>query len=249
MKVTIKLNYKRVATIALATFLTAPMLVIADMDRCVSCHGVDFEKKALGVSKIVKNMSELEIKAAIDGYKRGEGGSMKALMIEEVNLGVDTDAMSADVYAESRTAGFEEPTDEFIFQKRLSVRTLHKLKNSIKKINDKKDMPKVISQIKSAAFTMYTYDDLLKEKINFKTMKSNKNKLTKKDILKIVSRVKSCVDHSFSDQEIVRCRVEFLNLAGSLTRDAEKRIKAKQKKVKPPIYTGEYSVDMSQYLK
>ena len=249
MKVIKSLNYKRVARVALATLLTAPMILSADMDRCVSCHGVDFEKKALGVSKIVKDMSELEIKAALDGYKRGEGGSMKALMIDEVNLGVDTDAMAADVYSESRTPGFEEPTDEFIFQKRLSVRTLHKLKNNIKKADGKKDMPKVISQIKSAAFTMYTYDDLLKEKINFKTMKANKTKLTKKDILKKVSKVKSCVDHSFSDNEIVKCRVEFLNLAGSLTRDEEKKIKAKQKKVKPPIYTGEYSVDMTKYLK
>jgi len=43
------------------------------MDRCVSCHGVDFELKALGVSKVVKNMSEQEIKAALDGYKNGLG--------------------------------------------------------------------------------------------------------------------------------------------------------------------------------
>jgi len=249
MKVIKSLNYKRVATVALATLLTAPMILTADMDRCVSCHGVDFEKKALGVSKIVKDMSELEIKAALDGYKNGQGGSMKALMIKEVNLGVDTDAMAADVYTESRTPGFEEPTDEFIFQKRLSVRTLHKLKNNIKKADAKKDMPKVISQITSAAFTMYTFDNLLKEKVDFKTMKPNKIKLTKKDILKKVSSVKSCVDHSFSDEEIVKCRVEFLNLAGSLTRDQEKKIKAKQKKSKPPLYTGEYSVDMSKYLK
>ena len=117
MKVIKSLNYKRVARVALATLLTAPMILSADMDRCVSCHGVDFEKKALGVSKIVKDMSELEIKAALDGYKRGEGGSMKALMIDEVNLGVDTDAMAADVYSESRTPGFEEPTDELFFKK------------------------------------------------------------------------------------------------------------------------------------
>ena len=40
-------------------------------------------------------------------------------MIKEVNLGVDTDAMSADVYNEARIPGFDEPNDEFIFQKRL----------------------------------------------------------------------------------------------------------------------------------
>ena len=40
----------------LAILIITPMLSMADMDRCVSCHDVDFEKKALGVSKIVKGM-------------------------------------------------------------------------------------------------------------------------------------------------------------------------------------------------
>lgn len=240
---------KRIVIATLVSLIVTPIVVIADMDRCVSCHGVDFEKRALGVSKIVKDMSELEIKAALDGYKNGIGGSMKDLMISEVNLGVDTDAMAADIYSESRTPGFEEPSDEFIFQKRLSVRTLHKLRNNIKKADAKRDMPKIISQIKSAAFTMYTYDDLLKQKVDFKKIKHNKIKLKMKDILEKVSKVKTCVDHSFSDKEIVKCRVEFLNLAGSLTRDQEKKIKNKQRKSKPPIYTGPYSVDLSKYLK
>lgn len=240
---------KKMKIAALALLAITSMVLMADMDRCVSCHGVDFEKKALGVSKVVKNMSEQEIKAALDGYKNGTGGPMKDLMIQEVNLGVDTDAMSADIYSESRTPGFDEPSDEFIFQKRLSVRTLHKLKNSIKNADAKKDMKKITSQIKSAAFTMYVYDDLLKEKINFKTMKASGKKLNMNDILKEVSSVKSCVDHSFSDEEIVKCRVDFVNLAGTLTRNEEKKIKAKQKANKPKIYTGPDSVDMTPYLK
>ena len=239
----------KITKIALATLITAPILLQADMDRCVSCHGVDFEKKALGVSKVVKDMSELEIKAALDGYKNGLGGSMKDLMIQEVNLGVDTDAMAADVYSESRTPGFEEPSDEFIFQKRLSVRTLHKLKITIKKADPKKDMKKIVSQIKSASFTMYTYDDLLKEKIDFKTMKASKSKITMKDILKTVTSSKKCVDNSFSEEDIVKCRIQFMNLAGKITRNEEKKIKAKQKLSKPPIYTGEGAVDMTKYLK
>ncbi|MEA2019544.1 MAG: hypothetical protein U9N59_13980 [Campylobacterota bacterium] len=241
---------KKIVNIAIASLVVAPMVMFADMDRCVSCHGVDFELKALGVSKIVKNMSEQEIKSALDGYKRGVGGSMKDLMIQEVNLGVDTDAMSADVYAESRTPGFEEPSDEFIFQKRLSVRTLHKIKMNIKKAKkNKKDMPRVFSQIKSAAFSMYTYDDLLKDKVDFRDMRSSSKKLDKKGILKWVTRVKKCVDNSFAEEEIVKCRVDFLKLAGELTRNKERSIKAKQKKNKLPIYTGEHSVDMTPYLK
>jgi hypothetical protein len=58
---------------------------------------------------------------------------MKDLMIQEVNLGVDTDAMSADVYNEARTPGFDEPEDEFIFQKRFTVRSLDKIKKKYKK--------------------------------------------------------------------------------------------------------------------
>jgi len=123
----------KIALIAfIATVSILPTVLMADMDRCVSCHGVDFEKKALGKSKIVKDMSEKEIKAVLDGYKRGEGGLLKEIMIKEVNLGVDTNAMAADVYSEARTPGFDEPDDEFIFQKRMSVRTLHKIKTNIK---------------------------------------------------------------------------------------------------------------------
>ena len=229
--------------------VVAPMILLADMDRCVSCHGVDFELKALGVSKIVKNMSQKEIKSALDGYKNGKGGSMKELMIAEVNLGVDTDAMAADIYHEGREVGFDEPSDEFIFQKRLSVKRLHKLKNNIKKVESKQEMKKISAQIKALAFMMYTYDDLLKEKVDFKTMKPSAKKLNKKIVLQRVTAVKKCVDHSFSEEEIVKCRVEFLNLAGELTRNEERKIKQKQKANKPKIYKGEGSINMDKYLR
>lgn len=235
--------------ITIITLLASPLLLLADMDRCVSCHGVDFELKALGVSKIVKDMSELDIKASLDGYKNGKGGVMKELMISEVNLGVDTSAMAADIYHESREAGFNEPSDEFIFQKRLSVKRLHKLKKNIQKAESKQDMQKISSQIKSLAFSMYTYDDLLKQKVDFKLMKPSTGKLNKKTILNRVTEVKSCVDHSFSAKEIVKCRVEFLNLAGELTRNEERKIKQKQKANKPLIYRGEGAVNMDKYLK
>jgi cytochrome c-type protein NapB len=238
---------KNIVPIILITMLTTPMTVMADMDRCVSCHGVDFEKKALGNSKIVKEMSEKEIKAAIDGYKKGEGGDLKSIMIEEVNLGVDSDAMAADVYNEAHTQGFERPDDEFIFQKRLSVRTLHKIKMNIKKADAKKDLAKTISQIKSAAFTMYIYDDLLKKQVDFETIKANKSASDMSNILKQVTDIKVCIDHSFSKDEIVKCRVDFINLAGSLTYNEAKKMKAKMKKI--PVYTGEGAVNIEKYLK
>ena len=52
---------------------------------CAGCHGASFEKKAMGVSKIVSDMSKEDILAAMKGYKDGTyGGGMKALMKGQV---------------------------------------------------------------------------------------------------------------------------------------------------------------------
>jgi len=50
------------------------------INSCLNCHGTNFEKKALGKSKIVKNMSEIEISKALKGYKEETyGGTMKGI--------------------------------------------------------------------------------------------------------------------------------------------------------------------------
>jgi hypothetical protein len=222
-------------------FTTLPLL--ADMDRCVSCHGVDFEKSALGISKIVKTMSEQEIKVALDNYKKGKGGSAKEIMIKEVNVGVDTDAMAADIYNEIHTVGFSEPNSDFIFQKRFSVKRLHAIKIKLQTAT-KKDMKKIISQIKSVAFSMYSYDTLLQSKVDFSAL--NVKKITKKDMLKTVTKVKKCVDHSFSKEEIVECRVEFFNLAKTITNNEKRKMKSKMKKA--PLYKGKGAINIDKYL-
>jgi len=52
---------------------------------CAACHGVNFEKVALGKSKIVANMAHHEIATALKGYKAGTyGGAMKAVMKGQV---------------------------------------------------------------------------------------------------------------------------------------------------------------------
>ncbi len=52
---------------------------------CAGCHGANFEKKAMGVSKVVNTLTKDEIKTALHGYKDGSyGGSMKALMKGQV---------------------------------------------------------------------------------------------------------------------------------------------------------------------
>ena len=49
--------------------------------KCAGCHGADGSKKALGKSKVIKDMSKADFIAAMNGYKDGSyGGAMKGLM-------------------------------------------------------------------------------------------------------------------------------------------------------------------------
>lgn len=49
--------------------------------KCFGCHGKAWDKKALGKSKIVSEMTQKEIEEAMLGYKDGSyGGAMKGLM-------------------------------------------------------------------------------------------------------------------------------------------------------------------------
>ena len=53
----------------------------ANIDTCIACHGENLQKPAMGISRIVNQMSKDDIIASIDGYKDGSyGGNMKALM-------------------------------------------------------------------------------------------------------------------------------------------------------------------------
>jgi len=63
-----------------ATKAEEKKIVAVDTKSCASCHGTDFEKKAMNVSKIVKDMSKADIESALKGYKDGKGGAMKGVM-------------------------------------------------------------------------------------------------------------------------------------------------------------------------
>ena len=53
--------------------------------QCVTCHGDNGEKVALGKSKVIKGMSQADIAAAMKGYKAGTfGGSLKSVMEKQV---------------------------------------------------------------------------------------------------------------------------------------------------------------------
>lgn len=56
-----------------------------NLSSCLSCHGMSFEKPALGVSRILAELSKEDIKAALQGYKDGTyGGNRDALMVNQV---------------------------------------------------------------------------------------------------------------------------------------------------------------------
>lgn len=64
----------------------------ANTTACAGCHGANFEKAALGKSKIVKDLSKEDIIKALHGYKDGSyGGAMKGVMKGQVAKLTDKD--------------------------------------------------------------------------------------------------------------------------------------------------------------
>jgi len=56
-----------------------------NLGACKGCHGANFEKHALGKSKVVKDMTKAEVATALVGYKNGTyGGVMKGVMKGQV---------------------------------------------------------------------------------------------------------------------------------------------------------------------
>jgi len=71
--------------LTIGALLSTAVIYAASTAACVSCHGANFEKKALGKSKIVKDMSKEEIIKSLKGYKDGSyGGAMKGTMVPQV---------------------------------------------------------------------------------------------------------------------------------------------------------------------
>jgi len=81
--------------LTIGTLLATSVIYAASTTACVGCHGTNFEKKALGTSKIVKDMSKDEIVKALKGYKDGSyGGPQKGLMKGQVVKLSDADIVA-----------------------------------------------------------------------------------------------------------------------------------------------------------
>ena len=79
--------------IVLLAVLGLSSVAMADAyKKCAGCHGASGEKKALGKSKVMSEMTKTDIVAALKGYKAGTyGGAMKGLMKGQVSSLSDAD--------------------------------------------------------------------------------------------------------------------------------------------------------------
>jgi len=81
--------------LTMGALLSTAVIYAASTAACVSCHGANFEKKALGKSKIVKDMSKEDIIKSLKGYKDGSyGGAMKGTMVPQVANLSDADIVA-----------------------------------------------------------------------------------------------------------------------------------------------------------
>jgi len=92
-----KIVIASIATLALVTAASAAV----NGKACAACHGADWSKHAMGVSKVVANLTHDEIATALKGYKAGTyGGARKGVMKGQVARYSD-----ADLEAFAKTIG------------------------------------------------------------------------------------------------------------------------------------------------
>ena len=82
----------KIITSIVAITATTALMAGVNAGACKGCHGQNFEKKALGKSKVVSAMTHADIATALKGYKAGTfGGPMKGLMKGQVAKYSDAD--------------------------------------------------------------------------------------------------------------------------------------------------------------
>ena len=93
---------KTILTLTLMSTLMMAADGAALYKNCLSCHGTMGEKKALGKSLVINEMSKDEFTAALKGYKDGlYGRSMKSLMKSKVAALSDEDINALGEYVTS----------------------------------------------------------------------------------------------------------------------------------------------------
>ena len=81
-----------ITKVALGVVLATASSYAVSIAACAGCHGQNFEKKAMGKSLVVKDMSLKEIIVSLKGYKNGTyGDTMKEMMVSQVKNVKDSD--------------------------------------------------------------------------------------------------------------------------------------------------------------
>lgn len=83
-----------IASIAALTATSALMAAPVNGKSCASCHGANFEKAAMGKSKIVSDMTHAEIAESLKNYKNVPGfghSPMKGAMAGQVKKYTDAE--------------------------------------------------------------------------------------------------------------------------------------------------------------
>ena len=109
---------RRVMKVAVVgSLIASAALYAASTAGCAGCHGTNFEKHAMGKSKVVKDMSKADIVAALKGYKAGTyGGAMKGIMKGQVASLSDADiqAIADSIKGGSATTAPAAPAKKVI---------------------------------------------------------------------------------------------------------------------------------------
>ena len=78
--------------------LSVAAFAAVNLGACKGCHGANWEKAALGKSKIVSDMTKQEVTDSLIGYKNGTyGGPMKGVMKGQVARYSDADLSSTGI--------------------------------------------------------------------------------------------------------------------------------------------------------
>ena len=97
---------KLITKVALGVVLATAGSYAVSIAACAGCHGQNFEKKAMGKSLVVQDMTMKEIVVALKGYKDGTyGDTMKQMMMTQViNVkDADLEAMAMLIKIDSGT--------------------------------------------------------------------------------------------------------------------------------------------------
>lgn len=68
-----------------ALVLQTSLFALVDEKSCTECHGENWSKKAIGISRDVSKMTHNDIAKALNGYKNNTyGGPLKHIMREKL---------------------------------------------------------------------------------------------------------------------------------------------------------------------